>query len=515
MPRKPAQLAPPFVATPKQLELARAWHDPANHVVLIGGAIRSGKTQAAGRLLVETAIAQPAQYLVSRLTYRELRDSTQKAMLHGDGALPPLIPPEAVEYYRASDELVRLRNGSEILFRSLDEPSKLLNLTLGGILIDQIEELDEGPEGERLFDTLLGRLSDPRGPRKLIAVANPGSLTHWVYRRLVDEKTRDAGTAYVHVELADNAGNLPPDYVARMEASKETRPHWFKSFVKGLWGSFEGAAYEEFDPGLHVVEPFLIPDAWERYEAMDHGAANPTSWAPVAVDHDGNQIVFDLYYSPGLVSAHAAAIKARRSPALSGAAPSGLNWWRRQDDWGDFEEHYCYADPSIRANHGLSSRMGIPASVLTEYREHGITGLLMANNDRAAGYARLLELIHPDPKRPFPSWHPRTGEYGSPRIFVFKSCEQVVAQLQSAPIATDGSDAGEAVDPKWEGAHGHAHAMLRYGVMSRPAPSALPEPEPTDERAFEARRKWQALLAHDERVREDAEGRNRSRYVNV
>jgi len=509
MPPEPTQLAPPFAATPKQLELAHAWHDPANHVVLIGGAIRSGKTQAAGRLLVETAIAQPATYLVSRMTYRELRDSTQKALLHGDGALPALIPPEAIEFYRASDELVRLRNGSEILFRSLDEPGKLLNLTLGGILIDQIEELDEGADGERLFDTLLGRLSDPRGPRKLIAVANPGSLTHWVYRRLVNEKTRDAGTAYVHVELSDNAANLPPDYVARMEASEKTRPHWFKSFVKGLWGSFEGAAYEEFDPGLHVVESFVIPDEFERFECMDHGAANPTSWAPIAVDYDGNLIVFDLYYSPGLVSAHAAAVKARLEGSFAGAAPTGLNWWRRRGQQDGWERHLCWADPSIRAGHGLS-RMGVPASVWTEYLEHGIDHLAMANNDRAAGYARLLELIHPDPKRPFPGWHPRSGEYGSPRLFVSKSCEQVIAQLQSAPIAKDGSDAGEAVDSKWEGAHGHAHAMLRYGVLSRPAPSTMPEPESTDWRTLEMRR---LIKEGDERL---ASGRSRpGRYIYV
>lgn len=487
MPPKPAHLEPPFAATPKQLELARAWHDPANHVVLIGGAIRSGKTQAAGRLLVETAIAHPATYLVSRMTYRELRDSTQKALLHGDGALPALIPPEAIDFYRASDELVRLRNGGEILFRSLDEPGKLLNLTLGGILIDQIEELDEGDDGERLFDTLLGRLSDPRGPRKLIAVANPGSLTHWVYRRLVDPKTQDAGVAYVHVELADNAANLPPDYVARMEASKDTRPHWFKSFVKGLWGSFEGAAYEEFSPDLHVVEPLVIPDEFERFSALDHGAANPTSVAAIAVDYDGNLIVFDLYYSPGLVSAHAAVLKARQAPEFPGAAPTGLNWWRRQNERGEYERHLCWADPSIRASQGLS-KMGVPASVWTEYLEHGVDWLVMGNNDRAAGYARLLELIHPDPERPFPGWHPRSGEYGSPRLFIFKSCEQVIAQLQSAPIAKDGSDAGEAVDSKWEGAHGHAHAMLRYGVLSRPAPSTMPEPEPSDWRTLEMRR---------------------------
>jgi phage terminase large subunit len=496
MPPKPAQLPAPFSATEKQAELAHAWHDSATRVVTIGGAIRSGKTQAAGRLLVETAIEQPSVYLVSRLTYRELRDSTQKALLHGDGALPPLIPPEAIDFYRASDELVKLRNGSEILFRSLDDPGKLLNLTLGGILIDQIEELDEGEDGERLFDTLLGRLSDPRGPRKLVAVANPGSLTHWVYRRLVDARTRDAGTAYVHVQLSDNAANLPADYLAAMEATRETRPHWFKSFVQGLWGSFEGAAYEEFDEQVHVVNPFPIPDQWQRFESMDHGAANPTCWLAWAADHDGNLVVFDEYYSPGLVSAHAAEILRRRP------------LWHGQDQRA---RHYCYADPTIKASQGLTTRRGEPASVLTEYLEHGLRYLVMANNDRAAGYARVLELVHPDPKRPFPSWHRRHGEYVSARLYVFKTCEQVIAQIKSAPIAKDGSEAGEAVDSKWEGAHGHAHAALRYGALSRPPPSPLPEPE-LDWRTLELRR---LLREYEDDAENGWQRRDWNRYRNV
>src|SRR5262249_42960701 len=164
------------------------------------GAIRSGKTQGAGRLLLETAVETPATFLVARLTYRELEDSTKKALLHGDGSLPPLIPPQLITDYRASDNLVQLKTGATILLRSLEEGQrgKLLNLTLGGVFIDQIEELDAGPAGERLFDTLLGRLSDPRGPRKLLAVANPAATTHWLYRRLVAEATRDAAARYVH-----------------------------------------------------------------------------------------------------------------------------------------------------------------------------------------------------------------------------------------------------------------------------------------------------------------------------
>jgi hypothetical protein len=57
-----ARIAAPFQATAKQLEFARHWHDPGCRTVLITGAIRSGKTLAAGRLLVETAVEQPSSY---------------------------------------------------------------------------------------------------------------------------------------------------------------------------------------------------------------------------------------------------------------------------------------------------------------------------------------------------------------------------------------------------------------------------------------------------------------------
>lgn len=448
----------PFTATPRQNEVAAAWRDPDVGVVVADGAIRSGKTQAGGRLFLETAVARPATYLVARSTYRSLKDSTQKAMLHGDGALPPLIPPEVIDRYWATDELVRLKTGGEILFRSLEEGQvgKLLNLTLGGIFVDQLEEIDGGEAGERVFDTLLGRLSDPRGPRKLLAVMNPAGLTSWQYRRLVDPATRDPDVRRVHFTLRDNAANLLPDYVAKMEATRLTRSSWFRSFILGEWGSFEGQAYEEVEDGIHVVEPFEIPEAWEVFASLDHGASNPTAHHLWAADHDGNLVIFDEYYRPGLVSAHAPEILSRH---------------------GDRGRVVCWSDPSVYANHGHTNRWGQPASIATEYAEHGLH-LARANNDRAAGYMRLLELLHVDPARVPPEWASvRDGVEGAPRLYVFRSCKHLVAQLKSAPVVVDGVNAGECVDPRWESEHGHAHASVRYGSMSRPGPSPAPLPE--------------------------------------
>ena len=83
---------------------------------------------------------------------------------------------------------------------------------------------------------------------------------------------------------------------------------------------------------------------------------------------------------------------------------------------------------------------------------------------------------------------------------MFSSCRHAIDQLKSAPVATDGQDAGEAVEVKWESAHGHAVASLRYGAMSRPSPTPKLRPkdvEPDDPRAafmWKKEREYQARI---------------------
>jgi phage terminase large subunit len=260
--------------------------------------------------------------------------------------------------------------------------------------------------------------------------------------------------------LADTVEAVP----RIMEARRETRPAWYRSFILGEWGAFEGQAFPEFEDEIHVCKPFPVPEHWDRLESLDHGANHPTVWLAWGADHDGNLCVVNEYSSPGLVSRHAAEINERRKKC--GAAT-------------------CWADPSVFAHHGISNPRHWRASIATEYSDHGIY-LAHANNDRAAGYGRLLELLHVEPGRIPPPWaQVREGVEGAPRLYVFETCKELIRQLKSAPIAAEGVDAGEAVDKRWEGEHGHAVAAARYGAMSRPAPAGPPDPgEPDDWRTY-------------------------------
>jgi PBSX family phage terminase large subunit len=485
-------LVVPRTFQPKQLDFLAACKDPDADEILFDGAIRAGKTQACCWQVFKWAIEFGGTYLILRATYPELRDSTRKVFVYGDSGLPATCPPELQADFNRTENVLKIRRPdgaehAEVIFRAIQEHGlgKIRNVTLAGAFIDQLEELDEGPAGELLYQEIYGRLSDPRGPRKLLAAANPGPTTHWAYRRLVAKETRLPRTRRIHVTLHDNARFLPRDYISRMEAQREHLPHWYRSHVLGEWGSFEGAAYPEFSERVHVIDPFAIPQEWERFESLDFGQNNPTAAHAWAADYDGNLVVFGEYYSPGLVSKHAAEIRSRRGPRGADDGPlDGLNWW--EADGGG--TNVLWADPSIAARHGLTDRRGQPASVLTEFNEHGVSPAL-ANNDRRAGYARLAELLHPEPGRIPPAWSRLDRSHGAaPRLFIFSSCPRLIEQLKNAPIKKEGPDAGEIVDPDWERQHGHAHASARYGAMSRPSPTERPEPWEPDPRVREQQR---------------------------
>lgn len=307
------------------------------------------------------------------------------------------------------------------------------------------------------------------------SASNPGGIGHaWVKPRFIDVSTRKPDAVFIPAKVEDNPGLDVAEYrlsLERLDATLQAQ------LLHGDWGIFEGAAFPSFNEAVHCVQPFDVPAGWLRYESHDHGIANPTCVLAWAADYDGNLITFDSYYEPGLVSAHAAALKTKRA-----------SWWPRDARGWATQSPISYADPSMWSRTGATAKFGDAASVITEYLELDVDGFARANNDRGAGRARLLELLNPDPERPFPNWHPRYGEYGSPGWFIIQGrCKPLVDQLQAAPANPEPVGqkygAGEIVDPKWETTYGHAIAAARYGAMSWQQPAVKPPDETTDPRA--------------------------------
>jgi len=113
-----------------------------------------------------------------------------------------------------------------------------------------------------------------------------------------------------HFELTDNPF-LPAEYV---ENIKRTTPvgMWYDRRIKGFWVAAEGLVYEGWNPDVHVIEPFDIPEDWQRVRGIDWGFTNPFVCLWGAIDGDGRLYIYDEWYaSKTLIKYHAREIQKR------------------------------------------------------------------------------------------------------------------------------------------------------------------------------------------------------------
>jgi len=434
-----------FEPLPKQLGFMRT---AAREAVYAGG-FGSGKTLSGGFRALLAAVEHPGTVgLVGRQSYGALRDNTQKVILEGDDK-PPIIPPELIAARsEKGGTSITLHNGSEILFRSFQDwnETKLLGPNYGFVYIDELTECTE-----RVWLAFLSRLRHPAGPEQAWGSTNPNGHD-WVWRRFHSESGQaESGSLLVHAPTEENI-HLSTTYVAWLRSQPR---EWQKRYVDASFDTAAGMIWDEWQREVHVVpKTVAIEYDWRRFESLDHGRRNPTAYLQWVIDPDGFCLVYDEYYSPGLVSQHATAIAVTRGA--------------RQ--WGP-----VIADRQVFTADAYGNT---PAA---EYGKHGIT-MLAADMDVSAGLLRVAELLLRHPERVFPAWHPWAGTLGpdgrgSPLLFVSERCSALLAEIPNY-VWRDLSPTLEARQNQPEEPrklNDHACDALRYGAMSRPRPNPLPD----------------------------------------
>lgn len=443
----------------KQLEFYRLCDEPDAEEIMFDGSIRMGKSQACLRKMTQWAWKHGGRYAVARKTYPELINSTMKIALAGEGAMPPAIPEGLIADYIKSEKTVFLKNGAEILFTNLESveegKAKLRNISLNGMFIDQAEELDSD-DWFQFYEELLGRLSDPRGPGKMLLAANPGPTDHWAYKRFVDPETSRnyPQCRYVHGTLYDNRENLDERYFQGRIRTKEQNPEYYRRMVLGEWGSFGSKRFKVFDRAKHVCTPFTIPKWWEVIEGIDYGYSHPFVTLWVAIDDLERYYVFAEHFErERLISHHAAAILAMR------------------DEW-KVEPAATYADPQLFYAQAKNSS----SSVSLELNDHGVYPG-KADNDRLGGWNRIEEMLS-------------TIIDGKPQLQIFAHCKHLIREIPNLRIKENSDDVEKKNDD--------ASDCLRYIVMSRPPVPKLPDeddPEGDDRRTVYLRRKMEEAVA--------------------
>ncbi len=338
---------------------------------------------------------------------------------------------------------------SEVLFAHLDDPTHTHGHHTG------FNWLDEGNETVReAWDQLMSRMRRKgfAGLYSQWVTSNTNKGREWIYDHFFDplkmaelKQKRPAAFAArraIHVTTYEVRKYLPPNYIENMENSYSEK--MVKVYLGGSYDNFEGQIFEDFDPQVHVfsmrqVFPDGIPERWNRLLGVDVGGSDPWAWEWAAVDPHGNVIVYDEIYRPGT-----------RVAPFANEAINKIKPYRFQARVIDYENK-------------------VAAGELAEY---GITFTNAKKMNKNDSIFRLNGYLHPNPQHAYPSWHPKAGQSGSPRVFVSDKCANLIKELpQQRWHKPRGAEAFANVpDPN---VADHASHALLYMIRELPKPTEL------------------------------------------
>ena len=145
------------------------------------------------------------------------------------------------------------------------------------------------------------RSSFPDMPRRYVSTANPYGVGHgWVKQYWIDcappgvpvtdengeKRVRIKGYWWECKQLVEN----DPEYVNVLKSLKDENLK--KAWLDGSWDIVAGGAIiDVWQPSIHVIRPFQIPDNWYVDRSFDWGSSHPFSvgwWA----ESDGTEVEY-------------------------------------------------------------------------------------------------------------------------------------------------------------------------------------------------------------------------------
>lgn len=247
-------------------------HNDHRYSAFIGG-LGSGKTFAGlARAMKFSAQVRPkevywgARGVVATSSYRLLQD-----------AVIPLAEELIAQTglanwskdYRKSDQVLKMPNGAEILFRSLDQPDKVVRgPELSWVFIDEGRNVREYH-----WKLVLGRLRQ-KGYNHAAWVCSTPNGHDWMWKVFHPASPDQYEEAeWYGAPTHDNSAHLPEEYIRSLEAAYEGR--FYEQEVLGHFvGVIEGAVFPYWEPAKALVPLEYRPEL-PLYTFWDFGYGDP------------------------------------------------------------------------------------------------------------------------------------------------------------------------------------------------------------------------------------------------
>lgn len=285
---------------------------------LYGGAAGGGKSDA----LVIEALRQVHiphyKGLILRKTFPQLAELIDKTLNYYPRAFPKAK-------YNDSKHVWTFPSGAKIIFGAMQytkDRTKYQGQAYDFIAFDELTHFTYEE-----YSYMFSRCR-PNGPGTrcyIRSTANPGGVGHgWVKERFITAgapmtpirsdvnitfpdghtETRRRSRIFVPARVYDNQELLRnnPDYLVNLASLPKADR---EALLDGNWDSFTGQVFMEWRNdsehyrdrvNTHVIEPFLIPENWSVWCALDWGYSRPFSVGWFAVDQDRRLYHIREYY---------------------------------------------------------------------------------------------------------------------------------------------------------------------------------------------------------------------------
>lgn len=267
---------------------------------LVGG-YGSSKSYHVAIKLMKKLFQEKRTALVVREVFGTLRDSCfslLKEVAESMGVYNTLK-------FSTSPLHISFPNGSEIIFRGMDDPQKLKSIhNVSLIWLEECSEIKY--EG---FKELLGRLRHPTLKLHMILSTNPVSKSNWTFKHffedsknkffvlsdeeLYQKKILIKNNTYYHHSTCDDNFFLPKSYTEQLEELEQHDPDLHRIARKGRFGingkrvlpQFEIAPHEEVMDSIKAIKNPLMR------VGMDFGFVDSyNAVVRMAIDHDNKTL---------------------------------------------------------------------------------------------------------------------------------------------------------------------------------------------------------------------------------
>ncbi len=233
-----------------------------------------------------------------------------------------------------------------------------------------------------------------------------------------------------------------------------------------------------------MLKPFedweggIPPFSWKRYLAFDVGGATANAMEWAAQDPKTLSLVF--YHELHKITTDMRALAAEALPHMKSEG--------RDYDFtakvGDYENLVALSDMA----------------------KYGIHFDNAVKQNKIKSVHRLQAYLHPNPKRPFPMWHPLAGQLGAPLMFILPQCTHLIEELpqQKWKADTSGNDVKDELDRSVK--HDAVDCAL-YITRICPAPADIPVIKLTENEkqlSLQSRLYWEDIRRNEAKKKQSA-----------